>query len=87
MAAGGVDDVDGGVDGLVGFHVDVEADVGPGGEDVVEAGDDGGSGDSEGAEVFPGQVGDGGGVAGEAVEGGVVEDDGDAVGGGVDVGF
>jgi hypothetical protein len=73
---------DGGV-----LQVDVDARLGEGAEDVLQAGDGLGAADAGPGDLGVGEPGDGAGAVGDAVEGAVVEGDDDPVGGGVGVGL
>src|SRR4029450_6928742 len=86
-AARAADELDERVDGGVVLRVDVDADVGPGGQDVLEQGDLLLTPHSRRSDLGPRQVADGAGAVGQAVEGVVVEGDEDAVGGGVRIGL
>ncbi|PSK98003.1 hypothetical protein CLV63_10651 [Murinocardiopsis flavida] len=74
-------------DRAVGLEVDVEPRLGPGAEQVLKDGDGFAAADPGASDLGVGQVGDGAGAVGGAVERGVVEREEDTVGGGVHVGL
>jgi hypothetical protein len=69
------------------LDVDVQAHLGPGGQQVVQAGHHAGPADPDGGQVRPAQIGDPPGRAGQAQQRAVVEDDRHAVRCGVHVRF
>ena len=74
-------------DGAGVLDVDVDPDVGPGAQDVLEQRDRLPAADPGGPDGRPGQLDDPAGPVGDPVEGRVVEGEQDAVGGGVHVGL